>query len=234
MLLALDTSADITVALVSADGTAALAARRVPEQRRHAELLSPLVAEVLRDAGTDRRAVTAVVVGTGPAPFTGLRAGLVTARTLAFALGVPVHGVCSLAALAAQAFGDRAAEPGDDVVVLTDARRREVYHARYAARTEAPGALALRHGPGVARPADLVASGALAHAVVVGPGAVLHADDVAGLPGGPDRGPQHVDPVVLARLALARAELGVGQPVEPLYLRRPDVMPAGGRRRATG
>lgn len=234
MLLALDTSADITVALVAADGTAALAARRAEEPRRHAELLSPLVAEVLRDAGADRRDVTAVVVGTGPAPFTGLRAGLVTARTLAFALGVPVHGVCSLDALAAQAYRDRAATADADVVVLTDARRREVYHARYAARAEAPGALALRRGPGVARPGDLVASGALTHAVVVGPGAVLHADDVAGLPGGPGRGPQHVDLVVLAQLALARAEAGVDQPVEPLYLRRPDVMPAAARKRATG
>lgn len=234
MLLALDTSADITVALVTPDGTAALAARRVEEQRRHAELLAPLVADVLREAGADRREVTAVVVGTGPAPFTGLRAGLVTARTLAFALGVPVHGVCSLDALAAQAYRDRTAEPAQEVVVLTDARRREVYHARYEARAEAPGALALLDGPGVARPADLAAAGTLAGAVVVGPGAVLHADDVADAPGGPERGPQHVDPVVLAALAVARAEAGVAQPVEPLYLRRPDVMPAAARKRASG
>jgi tRNA threonylcarbamoyladenosine biosynthesis protein TsaB len=234
VLLVLDTSADITVALVTADGTAALAARRVEERRRHAELLSPLVADVLRDGGVDRRDLTAVVVGTGPAPFTGLRAGLVTARTLAFALGVPVHGVCSLDALAAQAYRDRAAEPAAEVVVLTDARRREVYHARYAARADVPGALAVLDGPGVARAADLVAEGALADAVVVGPGALLHADDVAALPGGPGRGPQHVDPVVLTALAVARAEAGVEQPVEPLYLRRPDVMPAAARKRATG
>lgn len=234
MLLALDTSADITVALVTPDGTAALAARRVQEQRRHAELLSPLVADVLREAGADRRDLTAVVVGTGPAPFTGLRAGLVTARTLAFALGIPVHGVCSLDALAAQTYRDRAAESSEEVVVLTDARRREVYHARYAARAAVPGALAVLDGPGVARAADLAAAGSLEGAVVVGPGAVLHADDVAALPGGPGRGPQHVDPVVLAALAVARAEAGADQPVEPLYLRRPDVQPAAARKRATG
>ncbi|WP_225753026.1 tRNA (adenosine(37)-N6)-threonylcarbamoyltransferase complex dimerization subunit type 1 TsaB [Actinotalea sp. Marseille-Q4924] len=231
MLLALDTSADITVALVTPDGTAALAARRVEEPRRHAELLSPLVTEVLREAGADRRDLTAVVVGTGPAPFTGLRAGLVTARTFAFALGLPVHGVCSLDALAAQAYRDRAADPAQEVVVLTDARRREVYHARYAARAEAPGALALLDGPGVARPAELAAAGALSDAVVVGPGVVLHADDV--VPAGrAEHGPLHVDAVVLAALALARADAGVPQPAEPLYLRRPDVMPAASRKRA--
>ncbi|WP_408606364.1 tRNA (adenosine(37)-N6)-threonylcarbamoyltransferase complex dimerization subunit type 1 TsaB, partial [Cellulomonas bogoriensis] len=98
-VLVLDTSADITVTLVDGDG-AVLADRCVAEPRRHAELLAPLVTEVLTEAGVDRRDLTAVVAGTGPAPFTGLRAGLVTARTLGLALGVPVHGVCSLDAIA--------------------------------------------------------------------------------------------------------------------------------------
>ena len=107
LVLALDTSADIAVALV-ADG-ATLASRVVAEQRRHAELLSPLISQVLSEAGVRPADLDAVAVGTGPAPFTGLRAGLVTARALGFAVGAPVHGVGSLEVLAAQAFAGGAA-----------------------------------------------------------------------------------------------------------------------------
>lgn len=233
-LLALDTSADIAVAVVD-DAGRPLAERRAAEQRRHAELLAPLVVAALADAGLDRRALTGVVAGTGPAPFTGLRAGLVTARSLAFALGVPVHGVCSLDALAAQAYA--AGVPGDaEVVVVTDARRREVYTARYrAAGARAPGSSGAPDdvetvgAPAVLHPEDL--AGELGDAVVVGPGLVAYADrlgapataDVAG-----------VDAAVLARLALARLERGAALPTEPLYLRRPDVVPATARKRATG
>ncbi|HMO12466.1 MAG TPA: tRNA (adenosine(37)-N6)-threonylcarbamoyltransferase complex dimerization subunit type 1 TsaB, partial [Actinotalea sp.] len=102
LVLALDTSADVSAALVR-DGTP-LAVRTSPEQRRHAELLSPMVVGLLGDAGLTPRDLDAVAVGTGPAPFTGLRAGLVTARALGFAIGRPVLGVGSLDVLAAQAF----------------------------------------------------------------------------------------------------------------------------------
>jgi tRNA threonylcarbamoyladenosine biosynthesis protein TsaB len=233
VLLALDTSAEIAVALVPADAddvttAVPMAERREAEQRRHAELLAPLVAEVLAEAGADRRDVRAVVVGTGPAPFTGLRAGLVTARTFAFALGVPVHGVCSLDALAAQAYRDGAAGADDEVLVVTDARRREVYHARYAA--DAAGGVVPLGGPGVLRPADLVEQGFATGAVVVGPGAALHAEHLAPAAGAPVR----VEPAVLAVLARQRVAAGLDLPTEPLYLRRPDVTPAAGRKRATG
>uniref|UniRef100_UPI002027EAAC tRNA (adenosine(37)-N6)-threonylcarbamoyltransferase complex dimerization subunit type 1 TsaB n=1 Tax=Actinotalea sp. C106 TaxID=2908644 RepID=UPI002027EAAC len=145
-LLALDTSADICVSLVAdpppdpwlASTLRTLASRRVVEQRRHAELLAPMIEEVLREAEVDRRDLTAVVVGTGPAPFTGLRAGLVTARTLGLALGVPVHGVCSLEAVAALALTDL--DAAAEVLVVTDARRRELYAARYR-RRDPPTAL---------------------------------------------------------------------------------------------
>lgn len=224
MLLALDTSVDIAVALVDDDAptSVVLAERRVAEQRRHAELLSPLVAEVLADAGVDRTALARVVVGTGPAPFTGLRAGLVTARTLAFALDVPVLGVGSLDGLAAQAFRDGDAD--DEVVVVTDARRREVYWARY--RRGADGVPVVVHPPAVERP-DAVADAAR-DVVVVGPATRLHPDVL-----GDASGPEHVEPGVLATIALAREAAGLAQPTEPLYLRRPDVTPSAGRKRAT-
>ena len=219
-VLALDTSAGIAVAVVGPDGV--LAARTVPEQRRHAELLAPLITEALAAAGVDRTALTAIVVGTGPAPFTGLRAGLVTARTLGLALGVPVHGVPSLDAVAAAVF-DGLARPVPEVVVVTDARRREVYTARYAAGPD--GDVTRVAGPAVVHPQDVVTDGA----AVVGAAKTLYPDlwpDAAGDPG--------VDPAVLARLAAVRLAGGGALPTEPLYLRRPDVTPAAGRKRVTG
>lgn len=241
-VLALDTSADITVCLVAdpvaagpvgagADSgpSAVLASRRVTEQRRHAELLAPMVAEVLAEAGVDRRALTAVVVGTGPAPFTGLRAGLVTARTLALALGIPVHGVCSLEAIAAPALRAAAAagSPDAEVLVVTDARRREVYAARY--RWDGHDLVAVL-APQVDHAEEVAARGAATGAVVVGPGASLHAEHLPPTPGHAGE----VDPAELAAIAMRRVAAGGDLPTEPLYLRRPDVTPSAGRKRVTG
>lgn len=231
-VLALDTSAAVAVALVDDSGEP-LAARSVEEHRRHAELLAPMIVEVLAEAGVDRGAVTAVVVGTGPAPFTGLRVGLVTARTLGLALGVPVLGVCALDALAAQGARTLALAPGTEVLVVTDARRREVYWARYRVGVpDAAGrtAIELVAGPGVEHAATLAASGAVAGAVVVGRGATLYPDDLPLAPGAP----LDPDPAELARLALARSHDGTPDGAlgtEPLYLRRPDVVPPTARKR---
>ncbi|NMR18921.1 tRNA (adenosine(37)-N6)-threonylcarbamoyltransferase complex dimerization subunit type 1 TsaB [Cellulomonas fimi] len=245
-VLALDTSAAVAVALVADDGDVpaaraapagegapagrrVLAARVAHEQRRHAELLAPMVVDVLAEASIARGDLTGVVAGTGPAPFTGLRVGLVTARALALALDLPLHGVCSLDARAAQAVDRLTVEPGAEVLVVTDARRREVYWARYRATGQADP-VELVAGPGVATPAQVVADGLAEGAVVVGPGAVLYAEV---LPPSDDA-PVQLDPAVLARLALARAARGVPLPTEPLYLRRPDVMPPAERKRALG
>jgi len=234
-VLCLDTSAEIAVCLLADDG-AVLARRQVAEQRRHAELLGPMITEVLAEAGVDRHAVSSVAVGTGPAPFTGLRAGLVTARTLAFALGVPVHGVCSLDVLASQAVEEGLVADGASVLVVTDARRREVYAARYRAAVGAaagPSALAVPvaeveivDGPTVDHPAALVGT----PGVVVGAGALLYPDAFSAVEGAPTV----LDVAVLGRLATVRAARGAEQPTAPLYLRRPDVTPSASRKRATG
>ncbi|WP_258726114.1 tRNA (adenosine(37)-N6)-threonylcarbamoyltransferase complex dimerization subunit type 1 TsaB [Cellulomonas sp. NS3] len=236
-VLALDTSSSVAVALTDAAGRT-LAARSAPEQRHHAELLAPMIDAVLTEAGVDRTRVTAVVAGTGPAPYTGLRVGLVTARTLALALGIPVHGVSSLDALAAEAADRLGLAAGDEVLVATDARRREVYWARYRvtatgpAAPEGPGALVeLVAGPSVGSAASVAAEGRADGAVVVGRGAQQYA---AELPPAAD-GPSDPDPAVLARLALARlaaAPAGTLLPSEPLYLRRPDAVPPAERKRA--
>jgi tRNA threonylcarbamoyladenosine biosynthesis protein TsaB len=250
-VLALDTSAAVAVALTD-DAGVLLAQRSDAQQRHHAELLTPMIADVLTEAGVDRRDLTAVVVGTGPAPFTGLRVGLVTARTLALALGIPVHGVPSLDALAARA--SRVLPAGADVLVATDARRREVYWALY--RLVAAGQIDVLAGPEVAAAADVAADPRSAGALVLGRGALLYAD--AFTSGGPVGAPGPVvaagvatpvadvvpdleavglldpDPAELARLALSRTAAGRVLDTEPLYLRRPDAVPQAARKRVLG
>lgn len=229
-VLALDTSASVAVAVLGDDG-GALARREAPERRRHAEALTPLIHEALAEAGLDPAELTAVAVGTGPAPFTGLRVGLVTARSFAFALGIPVLGVPSLDAIAAQAVADLGLRPDDELLAASDARRREVYWARYRiVAHEGPRGVAVLHtiaGPQVG-PASSAADHAV-DAVVVGEGAALYPEflDLA-----PDA-PLIPDAVVLGRLALVRQAAGEDLPTEPLYLRRPDVHVAGARKRVS-
>jgi tRNA threonylcarbamoyladenosine biosynthesis protein TsaB len=225
LLLALDTSgAAVTAALH--DGSRVLARRSTVDPRRHAELLAPAVEAVLAEAGVSRHDVTGVAVGVGPGPFTGLRAGVVTARVLGLALGVPVHGVCSLDALALQAAGSPEAgvAPGERFAVATDARRRELYWALYAAAeadadVPSPGRLA---GPEVTVPGGLPPG-----VRVFGRGATLH-QGVAAAPG-----PLDVDAGAVAEVAVrALSTGGAGLlPPEPLYLRRPDAAPPAERKR---
>jgi tRNA threonylcarbamoyladenosine biosynthesis protein TsaB len=221
MLLALDTSAAVGVALH--DGERVLASRAEDDPRRHTELLAPAVREVLAEAGIARADVTAVAVGVGPAPFTGLRVGLVTARTLGLVLGVPVHGVCSLDAVAATAL---AAAPGalsGGFVVATDARRREVHWARYDVLdpTDPVRGWTRVDGPGVAAPVDVPTGGL----PVVGRGARLHA---GALPGPAGEVPEVLDPALLAAVAADRLRRGETLLApEPLYLRRPDAAEPG-------
>lgn len=202
MLLALDTATPaVTVAV--ADGERVLAQRTDVGALRHAEVLAPLLAAVLEDAGLDRRDLTRIAVGVGPGPFTGLRVGLVTARTLGAALAVPVLGVCTLDLLALQAVRSGVAER---FRVVTDARRREVHWAEYDPADGVPRRL---DGPHVDRPGDVAWSG-----VVVGAGAALYAEHFPG-----HRPPQL--PAAAALCAWVNAGLPTGPP-DPLYLRRPD------------
>ncbi|MFD7024382.1 tRNA (adenosine(37)-N6)-threonylcarbamoyltransferase complex dimerization subunit type 1 TsaB [Promicromonospora sukumoe] len=232
-VLALDTSAAVAVSLVDEDG-ARLASRSSDERRRHAESLAPLITEVLDEAGIERADLTAVVAGTGPAPFTGLRVGLVTARTLALSLGIPVLGVPSLDALAVQAVSDLGLRAGAEILATSDARRKEVYWARYrVVAHEGPHGVPVVErtaGPDVDR-AGFVAQAQLPLAdaadtplpVVVGEGAMLYPEFLPVA----DDAPLVPDATVLARLALVRREAGEELPTEPLYLRRPDVHEPG-------
>ena len=203
MLLAFDTATpQVTVALH--DGTAVVAERASAQTMKHGEQLAPLIAAVLDDAGATRRDLTAVGVGCGPGPFTGLRVGLVTARTLAHVLDIPAHGACTLDVLAAQAVADGAVD--GEFLVATDARRKEVYLARY----DAAGARV--SGPEVVKPAE-----AASDLPVVGEGAHLYADSFPHA-----AGPVRPSAGWLARVLSGRTVEVLGP--EPLYLRRPDAV----------
>lgn len=234
-IVSIDSSLGSRLLVCEATGPAAHAPVRLEvladaeqaDPRRHAESLGPMLAGALADPAVAARALDAVVVATGPAPFTGLRAGLVTARAIGRVRAVPVHGVPSPDALARAALDELAggADAGDAVVlVATDARRKEVYAARYRARgaDDVERLDDLVVGP-PERAADLGGADAVA-----GSGAVLHPRIARGRPvlaaGSGDARAQ-------VRIALARLAAGEALGTEPLYLRHADVqMPAGGRR----
>jgi tRNA threonylcarbamoyl adenosine modification protein YeaZ len=210
-VLAIDTSSPaVTAAVVTAADELTVAAVRAPlAARGHGELLAPSIAACLAEAGLAPSDLGAVVAGTGPGPFTGLRVGLVTAAALGDALGIPTYGVCSLDAIASGADGGS--------VVVTDARRKEVYWARYDERGRR------MDGPHVARPDDVPFDGV---ANVAGTAVELYA---AAWPASVSRLP-HRYPEPVALVTLAGDRIGTGAPGEalvPLYLRRPDAVVPG-------
>ncbi len=214
LVLALDTATSAVTAgllrLPKAGSPEVLAERVTVDARAHCEMLMPSVCSVLATAGVSMGDLDAVVCGVGPGPFTGLRVGMVTAATLGDALNLPVFPVCSLDAIAYRA------GTGSPLLVLTDARRREVYWARYdesGARID---------GPHVDRPLDVPLAGV---------SRVAGARDLLGLPVVP---PQYPDPAGLVAVVAAgvRARATPG-PLHPLYLRRPDACEPGARKRVT-
>jgi tRNA threonylcarbamoyl adenosine modification protein YeaZ len=213
IVLAIDTATPaITAGIVSLDEGApeTLAQRITVNARAHGELLTPQIRQALADAGIALGGLDAIVCGAGPGPFTGLRVGMVTAAAFGDALGIAVHPVCSLDAIAAEV---SAPEP---FAVVTDARRREVYWAAYA-----PAGQRL-DGPTVARPAEILDRlAALGVRGAAGEGATQYAD-VLGLP---VLEPAYPTPRGLVAAAAEALRTGATPaPLTPLYLRRPDAM----------
>jgi tRNA threonylcarbamoyl adenosine modification protein YeaZ len=247
LLLAFDTATPaVTVALH--DGQRVLAEAVTVDARRHGELLAPSIAKVIADAGAEPGDLTAIATGVGPGPYTGLRVGVVTARVFGRTLGVPVYGVCTLDFLARAAVS---AAAGREFLAVTDARRKELYWARY------DGSGARLSGPSVSRAADIPDGAVLP---VAGQAAALYPAEL-----GEPIWREHPSAAVLAELAAERLSVpgaglsapgpdlsgpgtdpngpwtdlsgpGAGQvllPPEPLYLRRPDARVPGPPKRVT-
>jgi tRNA threonylcarbamoyladenosine biosynthesis protein TsaB len=210
-----------TVSVALHDGERVVSEAFAADGRRHGELLAPMIAKVLADAGASRADLTAVAVGVGPGPYTGLRVGVVTARVLGAVLGIPVHGVCSLDVIAV------AAAPAREFLVATDARRKEVYWARYGAaggRLEGPLVGSAASIPGAAGLAVAGSGGQLypeAFGEVIRP-AYPAARTLCGIVAGQTGGPGAVWSPPVPLLA-----------ADPLYLRRPDAREPGPPKRVT-
>lgn len=195
LVLGVDTATDVRVGLAAAGQI--LTSLSVADRRAHAEQLLPLVRQALAETGHRAADLSRIVVGVGPGPFTGLRVGVAAAVTLGEALSIPVRGVCSLD-LPALSWATQPDVPSQGFAVVSDARRKEVYWARY----DATGARL--EGPCVSAPTDVP------DLPLAGPGAVLTGRPVAG--------PVELDGGLLAAAGHRLPDAGL----VPLYLRRPD------------
>lgn len=216
MLLALDTATNaVTVAVC--DGSTVVAESNVEDRLRHGELLAPAIDAVLRAGGVSPRDLRRIAVGVGPGPYTGLRIGIATATTMAAALGIEAVGVCTLDIVAS------AVEVSGSFLVATDARRKEVYWARYETERvddRVVTAPVRQTDPAVDLPATVATA-----LPVAGNGPSLYPDDFSSpVP------PRLPNAAVLGRLvASGEARL---LPTLPLYLRRPDAIVPAPRRPA--
>ena len=194
-VLAIDTSVGVSVAILRSNGE--VTQSQAVDHGMQGELTAELISKVVSDSGLKIEEITDLVVGVGPGPFTGLRVGLVTASVFAHAREIPIHGICSLDAIAFDY-----AKP---CIVVTDARRKELYWARYEG---------IRIGePQVSKPEAIASQ--FPDVDFVGPGANLYPDYVSG-------NLMELKAGSLAKLfASGSAQL---VDVSPMYLRKPDAV----------
>lgn len=194
-ILAIDASVGVSVAVLSSSGN--LTSSELVSHGMQGESTADFISQTISSAGLTVSDITDVVVGVGPGPFTGLRVGIVTAVVFAHARGIPVHGICSLDAVAYKY--------GKPCVVVTDARRKELYWAQYDnGRTSQPQ---------VAKP-DVLAD-MFKGVDFVGPGVELYPEWISGTN-------LDLHASALAEIfASGTAQLG---DVAPMYLRKPDAV----------
>lgn len=216
-VLAFDTSLNGCAVCVLHNG--AVETRLFPTEREQAAKLVPLIQETMAAAGVKFADIGLIVTSMGPGSFTGLRIGLSTARAFGLALNIPVHGMNSMAVMAASC-----AEEGDssDSFVLLETKRSDYYSQIYNAA-----------GQAMNDPACVTADQALAlykaGQIVCGDAVQRFADEAKarGVTIDPSalRPRKLLEPVMLARLGMADFLAKDGQvdsPV-PLYLRGADV-----------
>ncbi|MFO1352623.1 MAG: tRNA (adenosine(37)-N6)-threonylcarbamoyltransferase complex dimerization subunit type 1 TsaB [Gammaproteobacteria bacterium] len=222
-LLALDTATDAcSTAVWRAD--ALVFERFVSAPRRHAELILPMLDEVLAEAGLSLDSIDAIAFGRGPGSFTGLRIAAGIAQGIAFAADKPVLPISTLAALA---FDACRAEGVDQVAVALDARMGEVYWGLYGVDPDT--GVRLLGAEGVYAPARVptvaagdwcgVGSGWAAHGVALAARCPVRRR-------WPDRQPRAGAVAALAALAWARGEALSAEQALPVYLRDQVASPA--------
>jgi tRNA threonylcarbamoyl adenosine modification protein YeaZ len=202
VILAIDTSAGTSIAVVK-DGTV-LSSRSTPDTMRHAEIVGTFINEALTEAGISADAVTHVAAGMGPGPFTGLRVGIAAADAFAFGSGALLLPMNSHDAIALE-FLD--SDPGNNVVVTTDARRKEEYVSFYTG-LDNEGCPIRSHGPSIQKPGEYI----------VTESAYVQATEV----------PATWLGVLAERMLVAERSF---LPFEALYLRSPDVTMSNGPKR---
>lgn len=229
LILGIDTATALTTVALSRDGGHPIASAEHLDARHHAEVLPPLVRRLLDDSGVPPRDLDLIAVGVGPGPFTGLRVGVTFARAMAHALEIPVVGAMTLDVVA------RAHPHPEGTTVVSRSRRVEVAWATYddqARRLSGPLILSDQDYPRVGRvvgDVDGVDDVAYPSAAVL---CELVRDRL-------DRG----EPLPVDRSWPEDAAAGTGDPTAaalgqlaatgrrllpalPLYLRRPDAVPA--------
>jgi tRNA threonylcarbamoyladenosine biosynthesis protein TsaB len=220
LLLGID-SATRRVSVAVGDGEEVVGEVRLEGGPRHAEQLAPAIRYLCDHVGFRLEQLAAIGVGIGPGLFTGLRVGVTTAKVMAQALRIPVVGIPS---------PDLVAYPlrhtHRRIVVVLDARRREVFHASYRA---VPGGVQRVSEYEVRAPAELVAElGATpGDLLLAGDGVACHRATFAVLEHAEVAGSEHATPSASALVALAaaraeREEFAVPWDVQPLYLRKSD------------
>jgi tRNA threonylcarbamoyladenosine biosynthesis protein TsaB len=220
LILGIDT-ATVQVGCAIGGHEGVLSSAHSSRYQRHAENLAPAIQFICRQAGIELAEVSAVAVDVGPGLFTGLRVGLATAKSIAFALRVPMLAVSSLDLLAFPVrYTSRL------IVTAVDARRGELYYAFYR---QVPGGVQRLSDHQLGSPDDL-ASELLAcgeDLLVVGDGAHRYSEAFEGLAKVELADPANSHPSAnsLVQLAHARAlreDFEQPEAIQPIYLRRPD------------
>lgn len=210
MLLAIDTSAGTSVAVVDRDA-GVLSELTTVDTKRHAEVIGGMIRDALAEASVTPARLSGVVAGMGPGPFTGLRVGIAAAKAFAIGAGKPLVPVVSHDAVAVERY---AAGHVGALLVVTDARRHELYWSEYGGVDE-HGIPIRTGGPGLAKPDDVPRVNTT----------------------GPHPARYDTASVSAARLGLLAEWLFAnGRPFaedRPLYLRSPDVTPSAGPKRVT-
>jgi len=210
-ILAIDTATERCSVALQLDEQ--LIERRTDTPRGHADLVLPMVASVLAEAGLRLGDLDALAYGRGPGAFTGVRIAVGVAQGLAFGAGLPTVGISDLAAVAQQV-----SAPGERLLVCMDARMSEVYWGLFE-RPHDSTLVEPASPERVGSPATMSAAGA---SIFVGTGFAAYPELRALAPGAPIH--DAVLPLAgdIARLAAARLLAGEGEPAhlaEPVYLR---------------